>query len=230
MRYTTPPKLPHPNEELITVTTAIKFANSRKKKDGASSTWALTQYRLLKVLPPRQPYFVDDLGRVHARHGNEVLRSDDIWKGASAATVDKWWRRLRSILDTVTTDSSNAPIETVARAQAGYIKEKKIAVKIPKEGWTRTYVNGLSIDATTQSFVPPTIDSFVVHVAMLMSRSPWRTRLGKCEKCGDYFLNPLGRRGRPRMVCSDECRIERGDRTLWERQKRYRDRQRKRTI
>ena len=218
------------DEEATIVSLALRFANSKGVNDRASESWAITQYRGLKVLPPRVPYFIDDRGRVHARRKSEVLPNEKLWAKASPLVVERWWKTLRKVLDQINVDSNAAPDGVIKRPSKGKIVEGTIKVKFPAEGWSRSYVSGLSIEVTSQSFVAPTIDVFTAYAAHLLSQKPWRSRISKCEQCGKYFLNQIGRRGRRRLVCGEACANDRGDPTVWERQRRYRDARRKENL
>lgn len=227
MRYKSKTDIGHLHEKSTVASLAIRFANSKDESENATDSWMVAQYETLKVLPPRTPYFLDDCGRVYARRKGEVLSNRQVWINASPAAVERWWKILRQVLSTVAKDPNVFPDQIVKRPKSGKVLNKTISVTFPKEGWSRTFINGISIDVTSQSFVAPTIDVFVAYAAILLSRKPWRSRVSKCVKCDKYFLNPIGKRGRRRKVCSDKCADDRGDPTVWERQQRYRDARRK---
>ena len=210
-----------------TVHRSIRFANSRHDGDEVSKKWMIDQYRMLKVLPPRTPYFIDDIGRVFARRRNRVIDNEVVWAAASPKTLVTSWRRMESVLRTIIRDSMEPPQQVLRRVPHPTIVERRLKVVFPVEGWSRSIINGLAVDQTTQSFVPPTIDAFVAYAGSLLSRMPWRTRLGSCVQCGRFFMNSLNKRGRPRKVCSHACNERRGDPSAWKRSASYRDRQRR---
>ena len=209
---------------------AIRFANSKTHDAVADQKWMVGQYRKLKVLPPRTPYFIDDRGRIQPRRRNQVAKRENIWAAASIRTLENIWIKLIDIMDEVIRDSLEPPDQVIRRVRRATTRTEdsktRIVLDFPIEGWARTFIDGTSIRLTTKEFISPTMDVFTQYAAVLLSSEPWRTRLYRCVECGRYFLNPLRKRGRRRHVCSDRCNAKRGDQTAWKRSRDYRDRKR----
>jgi hypothetical protein len=218
------------NEQLAMITRAIRFANSRPEKDNARE-WAARQYRLLKVLPPRSQYVIDNLGKVYGRKGKEIVTIAEASKRAVPSRCEKWWRRLTVILDDICRDASVIPDSVrprtrVVRKCASAIKDENI----PRECWQRNMIQGHRVETTSQNLVVPTIDSFVELIATLAVSRRWRGRISKCVQCQQFFLTSKRKGGRRPRVCGAECATKRGDPTRAKRQQKWRERKRQSVI
>lgn len=221
---------PNYAEQLSLITRAIRFANDLPRAKNAQK-WTARQYRLLRVLPPRAPYFIDNLGMVYGRKGKELVALIEISKQASPSACKTWWDRLRVVLNDICGDSSAIP-DSVRPRTKPVEKDSRVLKdeSIPREFWQRNMLQGHRVEKTSQNIIAPTIDAFIELVATLLADKRWRGRISKCRQCSKFFITAKRRGGRRPRVCGPACARKRGDPNRAKRQKEWRDRQHDRAI
>lgn len=218
---------PDENEQLSIITRALRFANDHPEgKDDRS--WATRQYRNLKVLPPRAPYFVDNHGNVFGRKGRAAITILEVSAKASPLVLKRRWCRLREALEEICDYLAGVPDSVRGRTKRIKKGSKKIRDEnFPHEFWNRRMFQGQRVEPTTQNTITPTIDAFVELAVILMADLPWSGRISKCDQCGIFFITPRRRGGRRPRVCGDSCAAKRGDPNRITRQREFRERRAK---
>ena len=205
--------------EATTVAKAIRFTNSSKERDYGSDEWKVREYKRLNVLPRKMPYFIDDVGRVHGRFGNETIDNAEVWAAASSHTLVRYREKLDSLLRVVVLDPYRIPDQAyqvarrpdpISNAETKVVEALK-DLHFPIGGWSRFILKGVEVKIASESYVTPTIRSFVGYASILIATSPWAPRIARCTVCEKYFVNKPGRRGPRRQVCGPRCDEKRGD-------------------
>jgi hypothetical protein len=206
-------------------------------------------YRRLDVLPPGSRYCISNVGNVSflpSRQKQEKNRKQRVGQPSnrkySANTVLRWRKSLVRFLDAVSRDNLDVHIfkhdggggvlaevrEKVTESNSDVpLIRHKIRLKFTGEIWCRTVFDNNRVVPTTQRLVTPTLDTLVTYAAMLAASRRWRTRLGKCRECGQFFLVTNRKGGRRRLTCGSGCESKRRDATNRIRQQRFRERHRR---
>lgn len=190
----------------LTIQNALWLANHKRPTGISKTDWAREIFQKLEVLPPLTRYVIAPEGVVHKRG-----RRNQHWQAETEACQ----LRMASILD-VLIDKDN--LDSPAIRKTG---EKTYRLNFDR---VTTIFQRLAVDKDEviewDPPIIPTLVEFVAFAGAVASLPLYRGRFRRCAKCENYFLRKkLDRRS---IVCSDECRMKRGDPTNRQRQARHR--------